>query len=170
MKKLLYLFLTVLIVACSGDDGNESNNNDSNLFRNIYNNTFWSVNGGLITFSPDKLWYQYFSQNEGGCTFIEEGSFENLRVNDCLFENVTYVVINENSNSLSFRGIYTNGTPIENSSTPCPNVEENYIFQLLNDNIIEIVISSDNYNESFTLIRSNESFLTNTCEFAWDSY
>ena len=28
MKKLLYLFLTVLIVACSGDDSNNQDNND----------------------------------------------------------------------------------------------------------------------------------------------
>jgi hypothetical protein len=28
MKKLIYLFLTVLIVACSGDDGNNQDNND----------------------------------------------------------------------------------------------------------------------------------------------
>ena len=30
MKKLLYLFLTVLIVACSGEDSNNSNNNSNN--------------------------------------------------------------------------------------------------------------------------------------------
>ena len=29
MKKLLYLFLTVLIVGCSGEDGNNNNNNQS---------------------------------------------------------------------------------------------------------------------------------------------
>ena len=30
MKKLLYIFLTVLIVACSGEDSNNSNNNSNN--------------------------------------------------------------------------------------------------------------------------------------------
>jgi hypothetical protein len=30
MKKLLYLFLTLLIVACSDDDSNNSNNNSNN--------------------------------------------------------------------------------------------------------------------------------------------
>ena len=30
MKKLIYLFLTVLIVACSGEDSNNSNNNSNN--------------------------------------------------------------------------------------------------------------------------------------------
>tara|TARA_B110000093_G_C12899437_1_gene379753 strand:- start:71 stop:913 length:843 start_codon:yes stop_codon:yes gene_type:complete len=35
MKKLIYLFLTVLIVACSSEDNNENNNNDDNNEPNL---------------------------------------------------------------------------------------------------------------------------------------
>ena len=46
MKKLLYLFLTVLIVACSGEDSNNSNNNSNNS-NNV--NYFFEVEfGGVI--------------------------------------------------------------------------------------------------------------------------
>ena len=46
MKKLLYLFLTVLIVACSGEDSNNSNNNSNNSNNVDY---FFEVEfGGVI--------------------------------------------------------------------------------------------------------------------------
>ena len=46
MKKLLYLFLTVLIVACSGEDSNNSNNNSNNSYNVDY---FFEVEfGGVI--------------------------------------------------------------------------------------------------------------------------
>ena len=46
MKKLLYLFLTVLIVGCSGEDGGNSNNNSNNS-NNI--NYFFEVEFGGVT-------------------------------------------------------------------------------------------------------------------------
>jgi hypothetical protein len=46
MKKLLYLFLTVLIVACSGEESNNSNNNSNNSNNVDY---FFEVEfGGVI--------------------------------------------------------------------------------------------------------------------------
>ena len=46
MKKLLYIFLTVLIVACSGEDSNNSNNNSNNSNNVDY---FFEVEfGGVI--------------------------------------------------------------------------------------------------------------------------
>ena len=51
MKKLIYLFLTVLIVACSGEDGSNSNNNSNNSNNNNSNNVdyFFEVEfGGVI--------------------------------------------------------------------------------------------------------------------------
>lgn len=46
MKKLLYLFLTVFIVACSGEDSNNSNNNSNNSNNVDY---FFEVEfGGVI--------------------------------------------------------------------------------------------------------------------------
>ena len=47
MKKLLYLFLTVLIVACSGEDGGNNSNNNSNNSNNV--DYFFEVEfGGVI--------------------------------------------------------------------------------------------------------------------------
>ena len=43
MKKLLYLFLTVLIVACSSDDGNNSNDGDNNNLFNCDGNPIQSI-------------------------------------------------------------------------------------------------------------------------------
>ena len=47
MKKLLYLFLTVLIVACSSEDGGNNSNNNSNNSNNV--DYFFEVEfGGVI--------------------------------------------------------------------------------------------------------------------------
>ncbi len=47
MKKLLYIFLTVLIVGCSGEDGGNNSNNNSNNSNNV--DYFFEVEfGGVI--------------------------------------------------------------------------------------------------------------------------
>ena len=47
MKKLLYLFLTVLIVSCSSSDDNNNSNNNSNNSNNV--DYFFEVEfGGVI--------------------------------------------------------------------------------------------------------------------------
>ena len=81
MKKLLYLFLTVLIVACSDDDGNDVNNNDDNNEPNLLvssinytfsENTDEEINE-LETFTYDgnkitEKIYSYYSN--GNLTFL----------------------------------------------------------------------------------------------------
>ena len=161
MKKLL-LLSALFIFACSSDDGNDN----TNLFRNIYSNTFWTSEGGLITFSPDKLYYEYYPQDGDGCSFLEEGSFENLLVNDCFFENVTYSVINEDSNMLSIIGVYSGGSA-DNNSNPCVDSQENIIFQIINDNVLEVTLNEDGFNETYILLRSNNTFSTSDCNFTW---
>jgi hypothetical protein len=161
MKKLL-LLSALLIFACSSDEGNDN----TNLFRNIYSNTFWTSEGGLITFSPDKLWYGYFPQDLDGCGFLEEGSFENILVNDCFFENVTYSVINEDSNMLSIIGVYSGGSA-DNNSNPCVDHQENIIFQIINDDVLEVSQNDEGFIETNTFLRSNNTFSTSDCNFIW---
>ena len=81
MKKLIYLFLTVLIVACSGDDSNnanDTNDGDSNSTQNLVGT--WQLNsisvngvdGGdscllesymVLTNSNTGVYYQYYSDD-----------------------------------------------------------------------------------------------------------
>ena len=41
MKKLLYIFLTVLIVACSGVDSSDVNNNSNQTFLERFDGVVW---------------------------------------------------------------------------------------------------------------------------------
>ena len=71
MKKLLYLFLTVLIVACSSEDGNNSNNNSSSAslitppawIQGVWFNEY----GQGYTFTPDDFCYSLSSNQQSYC-------------------------------------------------------------------------------------------------------
>tara|TARA_B110000503_G_scaffold5538_1_gene7657 strand:+ start:86 stop:475 length:390 start_codon:yes stop_codon:yes gene_type:complete len=71
MRKAIYLFLTVLIVACSGDGGNESTNNNS-----IIGN--WQLNqvdegAGLEPFNEYFVW-ELYSDGTGFSRYREDGT------------------------------------------------------------------------------------------------
>jgi hypothetical protein len=163
MKKLLYLFFAITLLGCSSDD------DSSQKFRNIYKDTFWQAgSGGLITFSPDKLFYDYVenrgdddSTSDG--TFYEEGSFDNVRLNDCTFGNITYIVIEEDDDTLSLRSVQSNGSPVAGAPSPCTSGEFNVVFQIINENAMEYTISVGQYTETSTAVRSSRSFSTNDC-------
>ena len=53
MKKLIYLFLTVLIVACSGEDGNNDGNNNNQSSCNGDNPVYLADNGITIKACDD---------------------------------------------------------------------------------------------------------------------
>ena len=102
MKNILYLFFAITLLGCSSDD------DSSQKFRNIYEDTFWQLGDGFLSFSPDKLFYDYVenrgdddSTSDG--TFYEEGSFDNVNLNDCIFGNITYMVIDEDNETLALR-------------------------------------------------------------------
>jgi hypothetical protein len=71
MKKLLYLFLTVLIVGCSSDDGNNSNNNSSSaslITPPAWIQGVWFNEIGLgYTFTPDDVCVSYSSNQQSFC-------------------------------------------------------------------------------------------------------
>ena len=162
MKNLLYLFLAITLLGCTSDD------DSSQKFRNIYEDTFWQLNEGLLSFSPDKLFYDYVenrgdddSTNDG--TFYKEGSFDNVPLNDCIFGNITYIVIEEDNDTLSLRSIQSNGSADPGANSPCTDGEFNVVFQIINENAMEFTISMDQYTETYTAVRSSMSFSTNDC-------
>ena len=71
MKKLLYIFLTVLIVGCSGDDSNNSNNNSSSAslitppawIQGVWFNEY----GQGYTFAPDDMCISFSSNQQSSC-------------------------------------------------------------------------------------------------------
>ena len=162
MKNLLYLFLAITLLGCTSDD------DSSQKFRNIYEDTFWQLNEGLLSFSPDKLFYDYVenrgdddSTSDG--TFYEEGSFDNVNLNDCIFGNITYMVIDEDNETLALRSVQSNGSADPGANNPCSYAEVNVVFQIINDNTMEYTISVDQNTETYTAVRSSNSFSTNDC-------
>ena len=158
MKNLLYLFFAITLLGCSSDD------DSSQKFRNIYEDTFWQLGDGLLSFSPDKLFYDYVenrgdddSTSDG--TFYKEGSFDNVPLNDCIYGNITYIVIEEDNDTLSLRSVQSNGS----GSSPCTYGEFNVVFQIINENAMEYTLSEDQYTETYTAVRSSRSFSTNDC-------
>ena len=73
MKKLIYLFLTVLIVACSSDDGNSeggdnNSNNESLITPPAWIQGLWFNEIGLgYTFTPDDMCVSYSSNQQSFC-------------------------------------------------------------------------------------------------------
>ena len=80
MKKLIYLFLTVLIVGCSGEDSNNSSNNGSNVsIEGRWNYTSYVDDGEQATVVGCELQnylildggsgtiYYYEEETEGDC-------------------------------------------------------------------------------------------------------
>jgi hypothetical protein len=158
MKNLLYLFFAITLLGCSSDD------DSSQKFRNIYEDTFWQLGDGLLSFSPDKLFYDYVenrgdddSTSDG--TFYKEGSFDNVPLNDCIYGNITYIVIEEDNDTLSLRSVQSNGSGF----SPCTYGEFNVVFQIINENAMEFTTSMDQYTETYTAVRSSSSFSTNDC-------
>ena len=91
MKKLLYLFLTVLIVACSSDDSNNSSNNGSNVsIEGRWNYTSYVDDGEQATVVGCELQnYLMLDGGSGAFYYYEEAGAED----DCvlwLTDEVTY--------------------------------------------------------------------------------
>jgi hypothetical protein len=160
MKKLLYLLFAICLIGCSDDD------DSSQKFRNIYKDTFWQAgSGGLMTFSPDKLFYNYDAE-DGECYYWEEGDYNNVDYDGCDYEKVTLVIIEEDSDTFVFRQITSDGLVNygNNVGSICSGDEISITFQVLNENAISFTYSdNEGYTESFTLVKANNSFSANDC-------
>ena len=140
MKKLLYLFLTVLIVACSGDDSNNNSNNGSNLSINgkwnyvsqtdcgeIYQyDDDCDLEGYLLLENGDGMAFDYDDYDEENgtsipCQIVNNEEFTyisvpNTNTYDFITDNGVFVGT-VNGNTLSFITVY------EASQTTCPQQE-----------------------------------------------
>tara|TARA_B110000503_G_scaffold17094_1_gene24632 strand:- start:1545 stop:2231 length:687 start_codon:yes stop_codon:yes gene_type:complete len=109
MKKLIYLLLTVLIVGCSGEDGN--NNNQSSC--NGDNPVYLADNGVTVKACDDASVGDTGVINGITYTVVDEAVLREMVANE---EDVTAVVTTKvtNMSELFFLGGGSNGTPILN--------------------------------------------------------
>jgi hypothetical protein len=115
MKKLTYLFLALLIVACSSDEGSEQQ-----TFLEKYDNSVFEcqncpINSDYtsplyIGFTPsDNFLYYTWNENSDDCHYIFEGDLNGL---DDDWGIVT--ITNNTINNLTYTKTYSNG--VENYS------------------------------------------------------
>jgi hypothetical protein len=154
MRHLFYLSLFFLLFSgCA-----ESENPNSNLFRGIYKNTFWDIGGTLISFSPEKL----LLTDQSGCSSWEEGTFEKVDYDGCVYNTVTYVLVSETESTLTFMEIVSSGKTPKGGN--CNGAETTLIFTVINENLIQLkTIYKGNGSDSDTLIKVNKSFSLKNC-------
>jgi hypothetical protein len=159
MKKLLLLSLTILLFSC-GD--NDDNSNQS--FRSIYSNTFWRVDGGVITFSNDKLFSLLDDEsNSMNCIYFKEGSYDNVDYDGCIYDNSILSLIEETSDKLVFMQVTSDGTN-NGSSDYCEGDETTINFEVISDVLIRLTISYDGgVGDSFIMTKENSSFSFSGC-------
>ena len=167
------LFITIsciiLLPSCTSDDDVDVNGK----FRSKYSGTYWETNYDgidlVIKFSEDKL----FSFTEGGgseCYYYEEGSIDSVNFDGCIYHKITDVILEEDSEKLIFREIYTSGTPTVPNYI-CDGGEGTVTFQTLGENAISMIkdYGEDFGSETFTLIKSSSTFSSNSCSNALSS-
>ena len=164
------LFITIsciiLLPSCSSDDDDVSQNQK---FRERFSGTVWEYGNDLfIKFSEDKLYYFKYgdSFNFPGCYYREEGSTANVVFDGCIYDKVTYVIINEDSDNLTFRVVVPSGTPKPPRVSGCDGGSALEIFQVESENTITF---TDNGEEPITLLKSDEIFASNSCSNALSS-
>ena len=157
MKKLLYLLFVLSILGCSSND-------DSNqTFRNIYSNTFWRVDGGVITFSNDKLFSLLDDDsNSMSCIYFKEGSYDNVDYDGCTYDNSLLSLIEETSDKLVFMQVTSNGTN-NGSSSSCEGDDVTVTFEVLSDDLIRLTRSYDGVGDSLLMTKENSSFSFSGC-------
>ena len=101
MKKLFYLFLTVLIVACSGEDSSNSSNNGSNVsIEGRWNYTSYIEDGEQTTVvGCELLDYLLLNNGAGAFYYYEEAGAED----DCVLWLTDEVTYEAGSNATIYR-------------------------------------------------------------------
>ena len=133
MKNLFFLIFIILF-SCS--DSNDSDTNQ--LFREVNNNTYWfnfqdEFNyGNIISFSPNKLFYEFYQEGDIiECYYWEESNWTNVDYDGCFYETVSYQVVDESETTLTVR----NTTTGVNS---CSNSEFTINFEIINENTLTV--------------------------------
>ena len=157
MRHILYLPLFFLLFSgCA-----ESENPDSNLFRSIYKDTYWEIDGELISFSPGKL----LLTDQFGCSSWEEGTFEKVDYDGCVYNTVTYVLVSETESSLTIKEIVSSGKTPKGGN--CIGGEVIFNFQIVNKDLLKWTVNYDGKgSESGNLIKVNKSFSKKNCTSA----
>lgn len=153
----IILLLSFTLLSCSS----ETDDPNLNKFRNNLNNTFWIFEDGLLSFSPENLYYIYDSF-DNSCYFYKEGMYNDVDYDGCTYNSVTFVIIEENESTLIFRQITSTGT-LNNSGGTCKGDEVTIKFQLINENVLEASSISEIGTEVTTLTKNNNSFSLNSC-------
>ena len=139
MKKLL-LLSALLIFACSSDS---DSNDNSNLFRGINNNTFWSnfqdefSYGNILSFTTDKLFYEFYQDGNnlsGG--YCQEGNWTNVDYDGCIYETYSIQLVSETETTLTVRDMTT-------GAEPCGNSQLTVIFEKINENTLTVTYIND---------------------------
>ena len=158
MKKLLLLSLSNLLFSCGDNDDNSSQS-----FRSIYSDTFWRVDGGVITFSNDKLFSLLdVDSNFSSCIYFKEGSYNNVDYDGCTYDNSLLSLIEETSDKLVFMQVTSVGTN-NGSSDDCEGDDTTVNFEVISDVLIRITISNNRYSDSQIMTKENSSFSFSGC-------
>lgn len=157
MKKILYLPLLLVLMNCSESEEPES----SNLFRDIYKNTFWEIDTQLFTFATDKL---VSIGTEASCDSWEVGSFSNVDYDGCIYNSVSYVVVSEDKSTFTFKQTVSSGKT--SGVGVCKGEDTTISFEVINENEmkVKINIASNPNSDSFIIKRSNKKFAPSNCE------
>lgn len=174
IKRINLLFLlfsySLLVTYCSNDDVQLNN-----TFRDKYNGTCWQWDGGVIKFSTDKLFYivegNAICNGEDSdccddnikCYFYEEGSFDNVNCNGCIYDNFSYHLIEEESDKLVFREIRSSGEPINSNLAPTQGFEITVTFTELNQREINMKYESPHGVLTYVLSKSDSQFSSSSC-------
>jgi len=155
MKKLTYLFLALLIFACSSDDSSDGNQ----LFMEKYDGVVWRGDppndDGKITFSNDISGIIIFDEgeyedDEGDCSNLIFGEQQPITLSDdeTIKGYATYTIQSELEDSmvLYVEAIYTNGNPTETASLTCTVSSGGNALQLAWDGDI------DPYSNNYTIV------------------
>ena len=103
MKKLLYLFLTVLIIACSGDDSNNSNGGSNVSIEGRWNYTSYIEDSEQTTVvGCELLDYLLLNNGAGAFYYYEEAGAED----DCVLWLTDEVTYEAGSNANIYRFYY----------------------------------------------------------------
>ena len=149
-----------MLPSCSSND--DIGSPPVEKFRSRFNGTNWELDGMVIRFTLDKLFYVNDDiEASASCYYHEEGSTNNFEYDGCVYDKVTDVVIEEDREKLIIREIWTSGTPSDQSSN-CSAGEMTVTFKALGDNAISLIYDNDP-SETYTLIKSNKIFLSNNC-------
>ena len=169
MKKLL-LISALFIFACSSDD---SSSDSGQLFRSIYSGTFWeNPDADLVTFSPTHIFVSQQLDDFTGnyyCYYSDVGTYNNVPYDGCIYDSVTYVIIDETSVSFTARQI-TSSEATDNGVDYCSSDQQQDTtlhFQILNDNVMEVTVTYEWENnvetDNITFVKSTDSFSLQNC-------